>query len=93
MVRKPHVEHDRLRQIAQGGGDALVGGLGDDAVQPELVGEVVEDPPERRVVLDHEEGALIGVEPVPVVDDRRRPERPGAGAARALGGRFGRPKG
>src|SRR5450432_840029 len=69
-IRQPDIEHDRARSVALRHGETVFGRGREQALEFELVGEIVEDPRERGIVLDNEKGARRRCKPVAIV--RRR---------------------
>ncbi len=55
MVRQPHVEDHRMRQILPRRQHPVIGGRGDDALEAELMGEIEQDAGEGEVVLHHQD--------------------------------------
>src|SRR5450432_4540865 len=56
-IRQPDIEHDRARSVALRHGETVFGCGREQALEFELVAEIVEDPREGEIVLDNEKGA------------------------------------
>lgn len=87
-IGQVHVQHHGAGHVVGGGRQALAAAVRDDALETHLVGQVVEDACEARVVLHDQDGALAGLQGIAVVGHRRcRAPRRGrhGGQGRLLG--------